>query len=91
MSKQYIVDETELLDLLENYYKMTVLERDGVDNWSWYMEGKKDFLKCAIKQNPKYQECNNEQIEDMIYEGYGFQSLAEDELENYEVYKESSC
>ena len=43
--KQYIVSESRLKYLLETEARMIVLEQDGVDNWEWYMEGAKDFLK----------------------------------------------
>lgn len=40
----YKISEEELLDLLEDSLKLCVLDRDGVDNWGWYMAGRKDFM-----------------------------------------------
>lgn len=33
LDKFYLVEEEELIDLIATYYKMMMLERDGVDNW----------------------------------------------------------
>lgn len=40
----YKISEEELLDLLADSLKLCVLDCDGVDNWEWYMEGRKDFM-----------------------------------------------
>ena len=34
-----------MLNLLEDAAKLAVLEADGVDNWTWYMEGKPDCFQ----------------------------------------------
>lgn len=48
MSKQYLIDEDTLRELLHDSHKLAILERDGVDNWSWYMEGRTQYLaECA--------------------------------------------
>ena len=48
MSKQYLIDEDTLKELLYASHKLEILERDGVDNWSWYMEGRTEYLaECA--------------------------------------------
>lgn len=36
--KQYLVPERELKSLLESEMKLNMLNRDGVDNWTWYGE-----------------------------------------------------
>ena len=41
----YIISKDRLLELLEAESRLQVLEGDGVDNWSWYMEGRDDFLR----------------------------------------------
>lgn len=38
--KQYVVDERTLLYLLYCEMEVDMLERDGVDNWSWYGESR---------------------------------------------------
>lgn len=40
----YIISESELLDLLETYHYANCLDADGVDNWSWYLVGRKEYL-----------------------------------------------
>ena len=45
MEKRYIVTESELIKLLEAYYYAECLDAEGVDNWSWYMTNKENFLK----------------------------------------------
>jgi len=44
MEKRYIITETELIKLLETYYYAKCLDAEGVDNWSWYMTNKENFL-----------------------------------------------
>ena len=45
MEQRYIVPESELIDLLAAYHYANCLDRDGVDNWSQYMIGRKNYLK----------------------------------------------
>lgn len=71
--KYYKVPEKELVDLLEAWHKLSVLECDGVDNWTWYMEGRKDYLR------------NYEVTEEEIEDGFDFGDLAYRELKIYEV------
>ena len=42
--KYYKISEEELLELLADSLRLLVLDADGVDNWEWYMEGRKDFM-----------------------------------------------
>lgn len=49
MSKQYLIDEDTLKELLFASHKLEILERDGVDNWWGYMESRTEYLtECAI-------------------------------------------
>ena len=41
---KYIIEESELLNLLQSYHYANCLDMDGVDNWPWYMCGKDDYL-----------------------------------------------
>lgn len=45
--KYYYVSESTLRRLLESEVRLTILERDGVDSWTWYMEGARDYFKEA--------------------------------------------
>ena len=57
--KRYLVLEERLLELLEAEARLSCLELDGVDNWSWYMEGRARFIAEAL--NIKEEEvCEND-------------------------------
>lgn len=45
--KYYYVSESTLRRLLESEDRLAILERDGVDNWTWYMEGARDYFEEA--------------------------------------------
>ena len=55
--KRYLVSEERLLELLEAEARLDCLEQDGVDNWSWYMEGRVRFIAEAlnIKEDEVYE------------------------------------
>lgn len=78
LDKFYLVEEEELIDLIATYYKMMMLERDGVDNWTWYGEGRKDIIK------ERFPEATEEDLKDM-----DFYDCARADLENYVLAKES--
>ena len=40
----YIVSKDELLNLLESESRLICLERGGVDDWEWYMEGSERYI-----------------------------------------------
>lgn len=61
MEKYYMVEENELIELLANAYEKIMLERDGVDNWTWYGEGRKDVIK------ERFPELDESQLEDMDF------------------------
>lgn len=45
MENKYIISESELIELLATYHYANCLDTDGVDNWTWYMIGRKEYLK----------------------------------------------
>lgn len=47
-NKMYLVDEVTLLNLLSDQLELRQLEASGVDNWSWYGEGREEFLLDAV-------------------------------------------
>lgn len=47
MSK-YIISEKRLKKLLAAELELRQLEASGVDNWSWYGEGRQEFILEAI-------------------------------------------
>lgn len=60
MENQYIISESELIDLLATYHYANCLDSAGVDNWSWYMINRKEYLgnfesfKDKAKDDLKY-------------------------------------
>ena len=48
---QYLIEEKDLIELLSNSLRLEALERDGVDNWTWYGDGFRDFLKEIAEEN----------------------------------------
>lgn len=74
--KNYIVPENILLDLLKSRDKLQCLEADGVDNWTWYMEGRRQYLKEGA-------EMYGVNIDDN--EDFDFEDLVELALQDFEV------
>lgn len=73
--KNYIVSEERLLELLEAENTLRCLEWDGVDNWTWYMEGRRRYIAEAL--------CISE---DEVYErGLNFMDVAQAELSDFQV------
>ena len=52
MSKQYLIDEDTLRELLRDSHTLAILEQDGVDNWEWYMESRLEHLTECAKELP---------------------------------------
>ena len=48
MSKNYIISEERLLELLEAEARLNCRERDGVDNWWFYMKGRGEYIAEAL-------------------------------------------
>lgn len=71
----YIVSKERLLELLKAEDKLNVLEGDGVDNWTWYMEGRRQYLKEGA-------EMYGINIDDN--EDFDFEDLAELALQDFE-------
>jgi hypothetical protein len=71
----YIISKERLLELLKAENELNVLEGDGVDNWTWYMEGRRQYLKEGA-------EMYGVNIDDN--EDFDFEDLAELDLQNFE-------
>ena len=71
----YIISKERLLELLKAEDKLNVLEGDGVDNWTWYMEGRRQYLKEGA-------EMYGVNIDDN--EDFDFEDLAELALQDFE-------
>ena len=77
--KMYLISEDELLHLLAAELERDQLEASGVDNWSWYGEGRKEFLLNAI---------NNRVSKDEIPEDIDFEYVAALVIKNYKLFIE---
>lgn len=72
----YIISKERLLELLKAESELNVLEGDGVDNWSWYMEGRRQYLE----EGAEMYGVNIDENED-----FDFDDLAELALQDFEV------
>lgn len=72
--KMYLISGDELLHLLAAEWELNQLEVNGVDNWSWYGEGRKEFLLNAI---------NNRVPKDELPEDIDFEYVARLDIEKY--------
>lgn len=71
----YIVSKERLLELLKAESVLNVLEGDGVDNWTWYMEGRRRYLE----EGAEMYGVNIDENED-----FDFDDLAELALQDFE-------
>lgn len=71
----YIISKERLLELLKAESVLNVLEGDGVDNWSWYMEGRRQYLE----EGAEMYGVNIDENED-----FSFDDLAELALQDFE-------
>lgn len=44
MEKQYIISESELIDLLTTYHYINYLNTKGIDNW-WNIANQEEYIK----------------------------------------------
>ena len=56
MSKEYIIEEEELRELLESRAELWALECGGVDNWSWYDEARSNIEEVPENLSTLYME-----------------------------------
>lgn len=81
MEKQYKISESQLLELLETSVTMQMLDRDGVDNWSWFGES---FHEIVREYFPDAYPDEDED-EDAEFPEYDFKDCARSLLSNYEA------
>ena len=87
--KYRIIDEIELKCLLEDSHRLACLEADGVDDWTWYMEGRDAYIAKRLVNTEPFKDKDLEEIIEIVYEGdIGFDTLAEIDLEAYAELKE---
>lgn len=74
-TKYYLIEENDLREILVGYFSNIVLERDGVDNWCWYMESRNEFIqeffpdkkKREIRENYNFYDCADEFMKEYKY------------------------
>ena len=81
MSKQYLIDEDTLRELLRAGHTLAILERDGVDNWQWYMEGRKEYLTDCLGELPWNDGKTYADLQEIVEEeDYDVDRLVDDEI-----------
>ena len=84
MSKQYLIDEGTLRELLHAAHKLAILERDGVDNWNWYMEGREEYLTDCLRELPWNEGKTYADLQEIVEEeDYDIDNLVDDEIEAF--------
>ena len=87
MNKDMIkISKGELVGLLSDSIRLSVLEADGVDNWDWYMEGKDQFMLDFINNNDHFADwyrdnvnptVSDEELADTYHEDIGCRDIAQ--------------
>ena len=82
--KQYLIDEDTLRELLRAGHVLAILERDGVDNWQWYMEGRKEYLTDCLGELPWNDGKTYADLQEIVEEeDYDVDRLVDDEIEAF--------
>lgn len=75
MNERYFkIGEKQLLNLLIANWRLSCLERDGVDNWGWYQDMIDDFLSqhpdinCEDPKDYYFEDCAQYEIENNFEE-----------------------
>ena len=87
--KQYLIDEDTLRELLRAGHILAILERDSVDNWWGWMEGKEEYLADCLATLPWNEGKTYEDLQEIVEEeDYDISRLVDDEIEAFwEEYK----
>ena len=79
--KQYIIDEDTLRELLRAGHILAILERDGVDNWWGWMEGREEYLVDCLGELPWNDGKTYADLQEIVEEeDYDVDRLVEDEI-----------
>ena len=54
--KYYKVPENQLIELISDSIKLSILEADGVDNWEGYMINKEDLITEVYGEDIDFEE-----------------------------------
>ena len=67
MERIFKITKSQLVELLMAEAKLNALESGGVDNWEWYGESRKDFLKeTGFSDFEELAECNLLDFEEIV-------------------------
>ena len=83
-SKLYIIDENTLKHLLARESELSYLESVGVDSWSYYDEGRDEFI---LQELTRINGCVSTR---KVEEGLEFEDIAYSLLDNFTEYHEPS-
>jgi hypothetical protein len=88
--KQYLIDEDTLKELLRAGHILAILERDGVDNWWGWMEGRGEYLTDCLWELPWNEGKTIEELNEIVEEeGYDIDNLIDDKINAFwEEYKD---
>lgn len=75
--KYFKVSEAELREYLLAVSKLDCLERDGVDDWSWYMAGREEFIA----------ECLGKTVEEVKKNDLDFEDIVDLEIQSFQEIK----
>lgn len=90
--KQYLIDEFLLSQFLRDCHKLAILERAGVDNWEWYMEGRTEYLAECAAMLPWNEGRSIEELMVQIKdEDYYIEDLVDDQIEAFWEEYEDPC
>ena len=84
MSKKYLIDEETLRELLRAGHTLAILERDCLNNWWDWMEGRAEYLTDCIGELPWNEGKTTEELNEIVEEeGYDIYNLIDDQIEAF--------
>lgn len=66
------ISKGSLIRLMSDSIQLRILESDGVDNWTWYMEGSDTYVEDFLNDNPDFKE-------------WFKKSVGEDDIDDYYI------
>lgn len=66
------ISKGSLIRLMSDSIQLSILESDGVDNWTWYMESLDTYVRDFLNDNSDFEEWLRE-------------SVGEDDIDDYYI------
>ena len=89
--KMYLVSRSDLLEMIEAQMRLAALESGGVDNWEWYGESLRDFLREDFEENKeeyiKFFNLKDEEEIEEFKEDFEFAAMAQYIITGYDEVK----